>query len=154
LGEPARVNPRRKPMSKPFRASEKDWQRLKDLVADPDVYGARAILELRSRIEVLEAAQPAPDQQAAAAEPGPRPEADQPAADSPFKPGQIWWMRSRRVVKITSVENYHEGDFCITFADYPFAEATLFLCYRSNGEALLDTNNRNYDLIKLFSGPK
>jgi len=98
----------------------------------------------------------------------PQPEADQPAAEPPFKPGQIWRMRSRRVVKITSVENYHDvnhhnvnlsityhdGNLCITFADYPFDNDTLLIYYRPNGEALLDTNNRNYDLIELFSGPK
>ena len=97
-----------------------------------------------------------------------QPEADQPAADSPFKPGQIWWMRSRRVVKITSVENYHDvnyhdvnfciayrdGNLCITFADYPFDKDTLLIYYRPNGEAILGTNNRNYDLIELFSDPK
>jgi hypothetical protein len=140
-------------MSKPFRASEEDWQRLKDIVADPDMYGARAILELRSRIEALEAAQSAPDQQAAAVKPEPQPEADQPAADSPFKPGQIWWMRSRRVVKITSVEDYHDEDYCITFADYPFDKDTLLIYYRPSGEAILDTT-RDYDLIELFSDPK
>jgi hypothetical protein len=228
----------------PF-TSEEDWESLEVDATDTRRYHARAILELRTRIEALEAARSAPDQQAAAAEsesqlqqePGldcwplglprtkdagrrvevllgngdvvegrlvhvgyshpcgeygmpqplfdvvavsgltlslclgsrwrfvddkpaqsepshePQPEADQPAADSPFKPGQLWWMRSRRVVKITSVENYHERDFCITFADYPFDKDTLLIYYRLSGEAILDTT-RNYDLIELFSGSK
>jgi hypothetical protein len=225
----------------PF-TSEEDWKSLEVDATDTRRYHARAILELRSRIEALEAARSAPDQQAAAAEPEPQqepepkhwpdlglprtkgaccrvevhlsngdvvdgrlvyggyshpsegmanprlklfteagdslglcvgihslladdkpaqsepshepqPEADQPAADSPFKPGQLWWMRSRRVVKITSVENYHERDFCITFADYPFDKDTLLIYYRLSGEAILDTT-RNYDLIELFSGSK
>jgi hypothetical protein len=141
----------------PF-TSEEDWKNLEvDGLSKRVGYEARAILELRSRIKALEAARsavPAPDQQAAAAGPEPQPEADQPAAEPPFKPGQIWRMRSLRVVKITAVENYHERDFCIVFADYPFDIPTLLLYYRANGEAILDTNNRNYDLIELFSGSK
>jgi hypothetical protein len=40
-----------------YRASEQDWRAMKDLAAGPDMGGARAILELRTRIEALEAAQ-------------------------------------------------------------------------------------------------
>jgi hypothetical protein len=49
----------------PF-TSEEDWESLEVDATDTRRYHARAILELRSRIEALEAARSAPDQQAVA----------------------------------------------------------------------------------------
>jgi hypothetical protein len=124
---------------------------------DPRWHEFRAVLELRSRIEALEAAQPAPDRQAAAAEPEPQPAADQPAAEPPFKPGQIWQMRSLRVMKVTRVDDHQEAGFHLRLADYPFDEDTLSMPYRANGEAILlgrCLGKCDYDLIKLISGPK